>query len=236
MQHAADVRRTLDGVTNPLWMELIGYAGSALVVLSLTRKSILRLRTIGLAASMTFFVYALLIGAYPIAAVNVVIAAVHIYFLQKLTRRPDEVYSVLNVSPESAYLAAFLDFHRADISTFQPEFEFEPAASRFAAFVLRDMVPAGLFIGRAVDDEGVVEILLDYAIPQYRDYRVGKYLYSEEAGLLRTEGCRAALATASTPGHARYLERVGFRKQADTTGYLLHFSAPSDNRPGNRPD
>ena len=45
--------------------ELIGYAGSALVVLSLMQRSILRLRVIGLIGSVVFLVYSLLIGAYP---------------------------------------------------------------------------------------------------------------------------------------------------------------------------
>ena len=151
-----------------------------------------------------------MIEAYPIAIVNVVIAAIHVYFLSRLLRHPDEVYSVLNVSPDSAYLDAFLAFYAADIASFQPEFRFEPTATRLAAFVLRDMVPAGLVIGRKVDEDGVMEVLLDYAIPQYRDFRVGRYLYSEEADLLARTGCRTLRASATTSEHMRYLERIGF--------------------------
>ena len=60
---------------NATLIEVIGYIGSGLVILSLLQKSILRLRTIGLVASLTFLVYSISIEAYPIAVVNVVAAA-----------------------------------------------------------------------------------------------------------------------------------------------------------------
>ncbi len=54
------------------WQELIGYVASALVVTSLAMTSVVRLRTISLAGSVTFVVYGLLIGSVPIVITNVV--------------------------------------------------------------------------------------------------------------------------------------------------------------------
>ncbi len=195
----------------PLWQELIGYLGSALIIASLTQKSIFRLRGIGLAGSFAFFAYSMLIEAYPIAVVNVLAAGIHIYYLYKLSRRKEEVFSVLHVRQESKYLARFLEFYDDDIcNRSQPEFCFAPAEGQFAAFIMRDLVPAGLFIGRLHDDH-TVEVLLDFVIPQYRDFKIAAYLYSPDSGVFADESLLRAWTIAAHPTHVTYLERAGFR-------------------------
>jgi hypothetical protein len=193
--------------------QLIGYAGSALIVLSLMQQSILRLRIVGLVGSLVFLVYSLLIGAYPIAVVNVIAMGIHIYNLRRLTRHKAEVFTVLRVLPESKMLGHFLDFHGADITArLGHEFRYERHPDQLAAFVLRDMVPAGLFVGSVHDDHSV-EVQLDYVVPQYRDFKIGEFLYSRESGLFEDPACRVAWATPESDEHAQYLERMGFRSQ-----------------------
>jgi len=201
-------------------IELIGYAGSALVILSLMQKSILKLRVIGLAGSAVFFVYSVLIEAYPIAVVNVIAAAIHIYYLRKLTRYQHEVFEILHVHPDSRYLDYFLNFYADEIKNrFQPEFTYEPAENQFAAFILRDTVPAGLFIGRTCHDHSV-EIKLDFVTPQYRDFRIARYLYSPESGMFRDPDCTQAWTEASSKPHVDYLKRIGFRRD-DRGRYVI---------------
>ena len=81
-----------------LTVEAVGYVASALIILSITQTSILKLRVIGLAGSLTFLAYSLAIGAYPIAVVNVVAAAIHVWYLRELIRRKDEVLSLIHIS------------------------------------------------------------------------------------------------------------------------------------------
>ncbi len=190
--------------------EIIGYLASALVILSLTQKSILRLRLIGLVGSIVFLSYSLLIGAFPIAVVNVAAAAIHLHFLRRLVWRKSEVFSVLHVRPESKYLEYFLDFYNDDITNrFHPGFEYEPQSGQFAVFVLRDMVPAGLFIGRSHPD-GSVEVIVDYAIPQYRDFKMGPYLYSPASELFSDRRCTHLWSVSTSDTHSEYLNRTGF--------------------------
>ena len=193
--------------------ELIGFVASVLIVVSITQKSILRLRIIGLCGSLTFLAYGLLIGAYPIVAVNVAATLIHVWYLRSLTRDASEVFRILVVRPESKYLQAYLDYHCHDIEhRFQPEFYYEPNPELITAFVLRDIVPAGLFIGRRTG-EGRVEALLDFASPEYRDFRIADYLFSERAGLFGPEDLEV-FTTASSPEHVAYLRRVGFARDA----------------------
>jgi len=54
----------------PLLLELVGYAASALIAISLMMSSILRLRLINLAGAAAFATYGLLIRAYPVAVLT----------------------------------------------------------------------------------------------------------------------------------------------------------------------
>ncbi len=189
--------------------QAIGYLGSALIVVSLTRKSILKLRLFGLAGSMVFLIYSVLIGAYPIAVVNVVIIFVHIFFLRDLLSKRNEFFTVLRVHEDSQYLAYFLEFHADDIHHFQPGFTYTPAAEQIRVFILRNLVPAGLFIGRVCPDASI-EVQLDFVIPQYRDFKVGGFLYSARSGIFTNPRCERAWSEPGTRLHAEYLDRMGF--------------------------
>ena len=68
--------------------ELIGYVGSALVVISMLMTSVIRLRVINLAGSLIFTCYALLIRSYPTAAMNVFLVGINIYHLIRLLKTP----------------------------------------------------------------------------------------------------------------------------------------------------
>jgi hypothetical protein len=189
--------------------ELVGYVGSALIVISLTRTSLLKFRLFGLAGSMTFLIYSLLIGAYPIAIVNVVIIGIHLWFIRNLLSGAQEFFTILHVRGDSRYLQYFLDFYRSEIDRYQPEFAYEPTEPQITVFILRDAVPAGLFIGGAHDD-GSIEVKLDFAVPAYRDFKAGAFLYSTRSGIFEDSAFDTAWTASGTKEHIAYLERLDF--------------------------
>lgn len=191
--------------------ELVGYLGSLLIIISLTRTSLLHLRLIGLAGSTTFLIYSLLIQAYPIAIVNVVIIGVHLYFLRQLLSKKTEFFTSLELNKDSRYLRHFLDFHATDIEEHQPDFRFEARDDQVRAFILRDTVPAGVFIGRTCADD-TIEVELDYVAPRYRDFKVANYLYSDRSGIFAARGRRRIWARPGNAVHVDYFERLGFRR------------------------
>ena len=65
-------------------VELIGYAASFFVAVSLLMVSLVKLRVINLIGASFFTLYGLLIGAWPIVMTNVFIMGVNLYFLSKL--------------------------------------------------------------------------------------------------------------------------------------------------------
>jgi hypothetical protein len=190
--------------------ELIGYLGSLLIIVSMTRTSLVHLRLVGLAGSSTFLVYSLLIDAYPIAVVNVVIIGVHLYFLRQLLSAKHEFFTSLELNKNSRYLRHFLEFYAADIEIHQPGFVFEARDDQVRAFILRDTVPAGLFIGRACRDDSI-EVELDYVVPAYRDFRVAEFLYSDRSGIFSARSRRRIWTEYGSAKHAAYFEKLGFQ-------------------------
>jgi hypothetical protein len=188
--------------------ELIGYLASGLVAVSLMMKSIRRLRIYNLVGSLAFTVYGVLIGAYPVAAVNAFIVFINIYYLRQMAAAR-EFFDLLKIRPDSEYLRSFLDFHRDDIQRFSPGFTYAPGEAQVGFFVLRDMVPAGLFLGE-VDQPGRLRVKLDYVIPQYRDLQTGRYVFQGQADFFRELGIREIVSDPGNPAHTAYLERMGF--------------------------
>jgi GNAT superfamily N-acetyltransferase len=193
--------------------EIIGYVASVLVAISLMMSSILRLRIINLLGSVIFAIYGVLIGAIPVAAVNTFIAGVNVFYLYRIFGTK-EYFRVLEAGPGSEYLDYFLSFNREDIARHIPEFDARIAAGDLVFFVLRGTVPAGLVVGRP-DEEGSLCIRLDYVQPGYRDFKVGEFLYRERAAFFRERGIERLVMRASTPEHTRYVERMGFIRDAD---------------------
>jgi hypothetical protein len=191
----------------PRMIEAVGYLGSALVIMSLLMTRILRLRVMSLMGSAAFLIYGLLIGSVPILITNVVIMGINITFLWRATR-VTERFSLLEVRPDSLYLEEFLHFHHEDILVHQPDWNGEIGDSELTVLVLRDMQPAMAIVGTV--GEGAMELRLDYAIPRFRDYRMGRFLYDSNAGFFVDKQISRIFAAGQTQSHAKYLKRMGF--------------------------
>lgn len=192
--------------------EIIGYAASLLVAISLTMSSILRLRIINLAGAALFAVYGVLIGAVPVAAVNTFIVGVNLFYLYRIFGTK-EYFRVLETSPGSEYLEYFLELNREDIALHMPEYMGGVRPGDIAFFILRGTVPAGLVVAQPAAG-GTLDIRLDYVLPGYRDFKVGDFLY-RRAAFFREKGIERLRARASTHEHRRYLERMGFSLARD---------------------
>ena len=201
--------------------QIVGYIGSALVVTSLTMKSLLKLRLIGLAGASVFSLYGILIRAYPVAGVNIVIIFVHLIFLRELLSKKTEYFTILHVLSGSLYLQYFLDYHKEEIHEAIPEFVYEPADDQVSVFILRNLVPAGLFIGRFRGD-GSLQVMLDFVIPQYRDFKVGAFLYSTRSGIFAERRFQRGWSRGGAKEYNDYLKRMGFARGQSDDGRRLY--------------
>jgi len=189
-------------------IEFLGYVASALVVISLAMTSVVRLRAISLVGGVLFAIYGFLIDSLPIAIVNVIVVVLNTFFLWKAFT-DKEYFTLLEVRPESLYVAGLVDFYRDDIARFLPAFHLRPAEDQFAILTLRDMVPVGLFIG-APEGDGILRVLLDYVTPVHRDLKAARFLFGRSRQVFAERGYRRLVSDGGSPSHNRYLERVGF--------------------------
>jgi hypothetical protein len=196
--------------------ELIGYAGSLLVALSLSMKSLQRLRIVNMVGAVFFIVYGILIGAFPIAFLNGLTFVVNAYNLWRMWQTRD-YFTLMQVRADSSYLKRFLEFYRKEISEFIPTYQFKPDDQQVVVFILRNMLPVGLVIVKPEGEEA--RIFLDFVIPGYRDFRAGKFLLEESAEFYRQLGIHRLSTAPGSAKHETYLKRMGFRLEADGRYY-----------------
>lgn len=192
---------------NELALEILGYVASALIVVSLAMTSVVRLRIVSLIGSATFTVYGILIDAPPVALANGVIVVINIVNLYRLFAE-DQAFGVVELEPESEFITRYIDHHRADIEQVWPGFHYQPKEDQIRLMVLRDMVPAGLFIARLEGDTAIVEI--DYAGRDFRDLKNARFLFGPRKDLLLERGIDRVVTRADSEVHREFLERFGF--------------------------
>ena len=67
------------------FIEMIGYLGSSLVLVSFLMASVAKLRIVNSIGSVIFTIYAFIIHSYPTAIMNICLVLINIYYLVKLS-------------------------------------------------------------------------------------------------------------------------------------------------------
>ena len=191
-------------------IQAIGYFSTVLILISFLMTSVVKLRLLNLAGSIIFVIFAFLTKSYPTAIMNIGLCLINIYFLIRLAKAKS-LTTVLPIERDNAYLKTFLDFYAEDIHRYFPDFSPEKGDEDAIYFVYYDMNPVGLMLGRK-QDNGSVELAVDYSIPQYRDTSVGRFLYPQ---LLSKEGFTSLQFRNPSPAHEKYLKKVGFQQQGN---------------------
>ena len=192
-----------------LLVEMIGYLGSTLVVFSMLMTSVVKLRVVNTIGSVIFMCYALVIGSYPTALMNLCLIAINVVQLNRLFRDQKQ-YDMIEAGPGDRYVSYFLQKNLDDIREWFPSFSPEGKMGDTVFLVCCGSQPASVFIGNRVRPD-TLEILLDYAAPVYRDTSAGRYLY----GQLMQKGFRTLVFRETAPKHVPYLKKTGFRKNSE---------------------
>lgn len=195
-------------------VEMIGYAGSALVVVSMLMTSVVKLRLVNTVGSLVFMCYALIIGSYPTALMNLCLIGINIYQLIRLFRTQKQ-YDLVPANAEDGFIRFFIEKNLKDIQFWFPDFSGEGLEGTQVFLASCDSNPASLLIGRQTAP-GEIDILLDYAAPVYRDTTAGRFLY----GQLQKRGISRLMFRGNAPGHVPYMERMGYQKN-EQGAYVL---------------
>lgn len=193
------------------WVEWLGYLASLVVLISLAMSSIVRLRWLNLLGCLLFAFYGWLIAVWPVVVMNLGIAAINLWFLYQLYHR-SEAFTLLPAEVGSAWFEHFLAVNRAGIERRTSLDRVRQGSLAF--WLLRDNNTAGLVVARDAGD-GLLEVLLDYVTPKYRDFKLGRFFYQGQRQALIAAGFTRLLAQppASDAEHRHYLQKMGFRPQ-----------------------
>ena len=191
------------------WLDVVGWGGSALLVFSLLQARVLRFRVLNTMACLVLVFFNAMIDVWPMAAMNVVLSAINIWFIVKLRgqRHDEAAFDVLEVGPQDEYLRHVLQVHRDDILRYQPDFAWEPGQGDDHAFiVMKGDETVGVVVLRRAGD--VAQIRLDYVTPRYRDFTPGEFVW-RRSGMLTDLGVRHVMTPPNMVG--AYYDHVGFR-------------------------
>ena len=194
-------------------VDLLGYAASVVIVISLLMKSVLKLRLFGLVGGLLFFIYGLLLKSVPVAGLNFINLFINLYFIIQMLRAKS-YFKLLEVDRDSNYLKAFLEFYQSDIASFFSNFEYRPDRIDLVYLILRNLQPVGLFVMER-DASGRALVKLDYVIPGYRDLKAGQFLYHELEQQLPAKQITTLYSVPGDETHQHYLKRMGFMPQGD---------------------
>jgi GNAT superfamily N-acetyltransferase len=191
------------------YKEWIGYLASLIVLVSLLMSSVKKLRWINLIGSLTFAVYGFLISAYPVAVMNAGIVLINSYYLFQMYKKND-YFTLTPLDKEKDYFEYFMSFYKEDIKTFITEEHDLKDKDLIKLFVLRNTVPAGIFVAKKTNiDE--MHVYIDYVTPQYRDFKIGEYLFNTQKDYFKQLGVKTLVTHPGTDKHQKYLQKMGFK-------------------------
>lgn len=197
-----------------IWLQVIGWAGSAILITSLLQTRVLRLRQLNLVAALLLIGYNASLGVWPMVAMNACIAGINVWHLVRLlrTRHDDGAYEVVEIGPQESYLANVMARHHGDIARFNPTLDWHGGfAGAMAFLVLREGETVGVVLARDAGD-GVAQVDLDYVLPRFRDFTPGEFVY-KRSGLFTGRGFRKVIAPRHMRQAEAYLAGVGFRHE-----------------------
>ena len=188
-------------------IEIFGYIGSTLVVVSMLMSSIVKLRVVNTIGSIVSGIYALIVGAFPLVLMNGCLIVINVYNLFKLLNTK-QVYDLVEGNSDDVLVGYFLNRYSEDIKAHFPEFNLKEANGKKVYIVCCEGKTAGMLIGEM--KEKTLNILIDYSTPEYRDCSVGAFLYSQ---LSNKDVHELVFAQDLTEAHRTYMEKVGFVKK-----------------------
>ena len=125
-----------------MYIDLLGYVGSFIILVSLTMKSIVKLRWINAFGSAVFVAFAFLTRSTPTIVMNFGIIAIDLWYVLRLTHSRKD-YRLVKAERGSAYLEFFYQMHQAEIDVIFGDEAFVEAKG-FSYFVCDNEI-AGLF-------------------------------------------------------------------------------------------
>ncbi|WP_199425192.1 YgjV family protein [Actinotalea solisilvae] len=193
-------------------LEVVGWVGSALLVVSLLQTRVMRFRVLNTVSCVVLIGYNAAVGVWPMAAMNVVLVAINLWVIARMvrSRHDDRAYDAVPIALDEPFLQHLLARHAEDIRTFNPDLPDDVAPAAEHAFVVStDDTVVGVVLSRTGAQPDEQQVVLDYVLPAYRDFTPGEFVFRPD-GPFAALGTRRVVASPGMAASERYLRAVGF--------------------------
>lgn len=190
----------------------LGYLASILLAISLMVNNDLKFRWLNTFGCLSFILYGIFIQAMPVILTNSLLLLINVIYLIKIYRAV-EIFDLIEFSGTESLVHKFLSFHQNDIQAYFPDFKTDEKPGYLRFVVLRDLVIANMFVAKLGAD-GRATVTLNYTVPKYRDYKVGRYIFDREKKFLLSKGVReVTYEHIHNKKHLDFLMVMGFTEQ-----------------------
>lgn len=198
---------------------ITGYLASLLLAISLLVNNDVKFRWFNIFACISFIIYGFIIHAFPVTLTNSILLVINVIRLTQLYTKK-EYFQIVEVPAEDAMLANFLTFHKTDIENYFPGFKIEETKGDLHLMILRNMDIANAFI--TTIEDGNTRVKLNYTVPKYRDYKVGRFIFDTDKLFLKSKGINTlTYDRVHNEKHRSFLKRMGF--EGNSSGqYIKH--------------
>jgi len=191
---------------------IVGYTASLLLAISLLVNNDLKFRWLNTLGCIAFIGYGILIHAFPIILTNSILLLINLFYLIKIYRTHED-FELIEFKGEEKLVHKFLSFHQSDIQAYFPEYRQEETGNNINFVVLRDLVIANMFVAELTED-GTAIVKINYTVPRYRDYKVGRFIFDRENKYLVSKGVRRLIyQSVFNKKHEKFIRVMGFKKE-----------------------
>lgn len=199
--------------------EILSLIASILTAISLTVKSLYKMRWLNLFGCIGFTIYGALINAWPLAIVNGYIAIIDALGIIKLKNSDKSTFYFGELGDiGEKYFEQFYQFYEDDIRSYFPDVSYSDLKTAKTYVLFRDMIPVGIF---SIKQNGnIAQVLMDYVVPRYRDGQFGFTMYVKKVYVFRDLGITKFEAFTRVQSHVDYLKKMGFTIENQEDGNM----------------
>lgn len=73
----------MDNINADIWLEIFGYIGTALVIISMTMTSMFKFRVINICGGVISAIYAVFYGAWAVVVMNICLIVINIFHIAR---------------------------------------------------------------------------------------------------------------------------------------------------------
>lgn len=192
-----------------IYLEIFGYIGSVLLIISMMMTSLVKLRIINIIGSIISTIYSVVYGAYAVVFLNIGMISMNVLQLVR-SLRSRTAFSCIKTDINDASVVHFLNFYKNDIKKLFPQADVADTKEKEIFLIYSNAEPVGVMIGSRFGN--TMHIDIDYTAPKFSDGTLAKYIYPalKDTGLTRFTASKN-----STALRLKHLSKMGFSAEND---------------------